>query len=59
MPDPRDMLTEETPESPQDFKKRQLTEVGGTVQADATPRVLTETLPVTEDEDEEPTTLLG
>jgi len=59
MPDPRDMLTEETPESPQDFQKRQLTEVGGRVQADPTPRVLTETLPVDEDEDERPKTLLG
>jgi hypothetical protein len=59
MTDPRDMLTEETPENPADFRKRQLTEVGGTTHVEATPRVLTETLPVTEDEDEEPRTLLG
>ena len=60
MADPRDMLTEETPESPQDFQKRQLTEVGGRIQADSTPRVLTETLPVEEDEEEDkPATLLG
>ncbi len=60
MPDQRDMLTEETPESPSDFQKRQLTEVGGVTQAASDPRILTETLPVTEDEDEdEPKTLLG
>jgi hypothetical protein len=57
MSDPRETLTEETPESPEDFKKRQLTEVGGTVQADPKPRVLTEELP--EEEDEDPETLLG
>jgi hypothetical protein len=53
------MLTEEIPESPKDFQQRQLTEVGGTVQADSSPRVLTETLPVDEDEEEGPETLLG
>jgi len=57
MTDPRDMLTEETPESPEDFKKRQLTEVGGTTQADPKPRVLTEDLP--EEEEPGPETLLG
>jgi len=57
MPDPRDMLTEETPESPADFKQRQLTEVGGSVQHAPQPKVLTEDLP--EEEDEAPKTLNG
>jgi len=57
MSDTRKVLTEETPESHQDFQKRQLTEVGGTIQHDPKPRVLTEDLP--EDEDEAPQTLNG
>ena len=58
MTDPRKMLTEETPESRQDFQKRQLTEVGGTIQHDPQPKILTEDLP----EDEEtsgPQDLMG
>jgi len=57
MPDPRDMLTEETPESPADFKQRQLTEVGGVAQHAPQPKVLTEDLP--EEEDDAPQTLTG
>ena len=57
MTDPRKMLTEETPESPEDFKKRQLTEVGGAIQHNPQQRVLTEDLP--EDEETGPTTLTG
>jgi hypothetical protein len=57
MTDPRKTLTEEIPENPQDFKDRQLTEVGGQIQADAKP--LTEVLPIEEDQDEGPRTLLG
>jgi len=57
MTDPRKSLTEEIPESPQDFKDRQLTEVGGEIQASA--KKLTEDLPITEDEDDAPKTLLG
>jgi len=49
MTDPRKTLTEEIPETPEDFKSRQLTEVGGQVKAD--PSVITETLPLEEDED--------
>ncbi len=59
MTDPRKSLTEEIPESPEDFKDRQLTEVGGKIQASG--EKLTEDLPITEDEDEDdsPKTLLG
>jgi len=57
MSDPQNMLTEETPESPADFKQRQLTEVGGSAQHAPQPRVLTEDLP--EEEDEAPRTLNG
>lgn len=49
MPDPRKNLTEETPETPQDFKDRQLTEVDGEIVADR--REITEDLPQEEDED--------
>jgi hypothetical protein len=49
MTDPRKSLTEETPESPQDFSDRQLTEVDGEIKADRQP--LTEDLPQEEDED--------
>ena len=58
MTDPRDLLTEETPESAQDLNKLQLTEVGGRTQVSSNSRILTVTLPTME-EDEEPTTLLG
>lgn len=57
MTDPRDLLTEEVPESPEDFKKRQLTEVGGETRTNPGQRVLTEDLP--EDEEEGPQTLNG
>jgi hypothetical protein len=57
MTDPRDLLTEETPESPQDFKKRQLTEVGGEIRNAPAQRVLTEDLP--EEEEPGPQTLTG
>lgn len=57
MSDPRKVLTEETPESHQDFQKRQLTEVGGSIQHNPEPRVLTEDLP--EDEEVGPQTLMG
>ena len=57
MTEPRKILTEETPESPQDFSARQLTEVGGVTQHSPQARVLTEDLP--EDEDAGPSTLLG
>jgi hypothetical protein len=50
MTDPRKTLTEEIPENPEDFKSRQLTEVDGKIKAD--PSVITETLPLEEDEDE-------
>lgn len=59
MNDPRKILTEETPESQQDFNRRDLTEVGGHVQAQPKPQTLTETLPIEEDEDQQPRTLLG
>lgn len=61
MTDPRKSLTEEIPETPQDFQDRQLTEVGGEIAAKP-PQPLTETIPVEEDEDEEEDgrrTLLG
>jgi hypothetical protein len=45
MSDSRDVLTEETPETKDDFKKRRLTEVGGTTKAASEQRVLTEDLP--------------
>lgn len=57
MTEPRKILTEETPESAEDFKKRQLTEVGGEIRHDPGQRVLTEDLP--EDEEEGPKTLNG
>jgi hypothetical protein len=57
MSNPRDLLTEEVPESPQDFKKRELTEVGGEIRHDPSQRVLTEDLP--EDEEKGPQTLTG
>jgi hypothetical protein len=41
----RENLTEETPESPEDFRKRQLTEVGGATKHNPQKRVLTEDLP--------------
>jgi len=56
MTDPRKTLTEEIPENPADFQDRQLTEVGGKIKADA---VITETLPIDEDEDELQQLLLG
>ena len=49
MTDPRKQLTEEIPETPQDFQDRQLTEVDGKTKA---VKPLTETLPMEEDEDE-------
>lgn len=49
MPDPRKQLTEEIPETPEDFKNRQLTEVGGEIKADR--QQITEDLPQEEDED--------
>lgn len=57
MSDPREILTEEVPESPEDFKKRQLTEVGGAVQHAPRTRVLTEDDP--EEEEEALQTLTG
>lgn len=57
MTDPREILTEETPESREDFKQRQLTEVGGAIQHNPSPRVLTEDLP--EDEEDGPQNLNG
>lgn len=59
MTEPKKMLTEEQPESPQDYSGRQLTEVGGATQASQPQRILTETLPTDEDEDSQPQTLLG
>ena len=59
MNDPRKILTEETPEPQQDFSRRDLTEVGGQTQACPKPQTLTETLPIEEDEDQQPRTLLG
>lgn len=55
MTDPkRKMLTEEMPESPQDFERRQLTEVNGQIQVAPSPRrYLTEDLPQEEDLQEE------
>jgi len=61
MTDPRKQLTEEIPETPQDFQDRQLTEVDGKTKA-VPGKPLTETLPMEEDEDEDedgPRTLLG
>jgi hypothetical protein len=49
MNDPRKTLTEEIPETPQDFQDRQLTEVGGQTKA---PKPLTETIPIEEDEED-------
>jgi hypothetical protein len=57
MTDPRENLTEETPETAEDFKKRRLTEVGGTIKSAPQQRVLTEELP--EEEPPRPSTLLG
>jgi len=59
MTDPRKALTEEIPETPEDFEDRQLTEVGGEIKADR--RAITEDLPQEEDEDDAPgrKTLLG
>ncbi len=45
MSDERETLTEETPETQADFKKRRLTEVGGTTKAANEKRLLTEDLP--------------
>lgn len=57
MNDPRQMLTEETPESPKDFASRRLTEIDGAIQHSPQTRVLTEDLP--EDEEDAPRTLMG
>jgi hypothetical protein len=58
MTDPRKQLTEEIPETPEDFKNRQLTEVGGEIKADRS--TITEDLPQEEDEEAgERKTLLG
>jgi hypothetical protein len=57
MTDPRQILTEENPESKQDFQQRQLTEVGGVVRSAPTPQVLTEDLP--EEEEVGPQNLNG
>lgn len=57
MTDPREVLTEETPETKEDFQKRRLTEVGGQTKASNPKRVLTEDLP--EDEQPRSGTLLG
>lgn len=58
MTDPRKQLTEEIPETPEDFKNRQLTEVGGEIKADRS--TITEDLPQEEDEEGgERKTLLG
>ena len=57
MTDPRKTLTEEIPETPKDFQDRQLTEVGGAIQADRKP--LTEELPQEEDESGGRNVLLG
>lgn len=57
MSDPREVLTEETPESKDDFKKRRLTEVGGLTKVANEKRVLTEDLP--EEEQPRSGTLLG
>jgi hypothetical protein len=57
MTDPRKTLTEEIPENPTDFSDRNLTEVDGQIKASA--KTLTEDLPITEDEDDQPETLLG
>lgn len=59
MADPREMLTEEQPESPKDFDKRHLTEVGGQTKADPKQKALIEDLPQEEDEDEQPGLLFG
>jgi len=50
MTDPRKTLTEETPENQKDFADRGLTEVKGQIKAD--PSVITETLPIEEDEED-------
>jgi len=50
MTDPRQILTEENPESKQDFQKRQLTEVGGVMQSAPATQILTEDLPEEEEE---------
>jgi hypothetical protein len=50
MSDERETLTEETPETKDDFKKRRLTEVGGATKAANEKRLLTEDLP----EEEQP-----
>jgi len=57
--DPKKMLTEETPETTQDYASRNLTEVGGETQVSKPQRVLTEDLPQEEDEDENPKNLQG
>jgi hypothetical protein len=57
MTDPRKTLTEEIPETPEDFSDRRLTEVDGQIKASA--KTLTEDLPIAEDEDDQPKTLLG
>ena len=57
MTEPREMLTEETPESPEDFRQRQLTELNGATRLRAQQKVLTEDLP--EEEQIGPSTLLG
>lgn len=49
--DPRKTLTEEVPESPADFRDRNLTEIDGKITV-APARVLTE-VPFDEDEEEE------
>ena len=59
MSDPREILTEETPESPEDFKKRQLTEVGGAVQHDPRQMLLFEDDPDEEKDKQTPQTLMG
>lgn len=55
---PKKLLTEENPETPQDFQRRQITEVGGAIQISNPQRVLTE-VPMEEDEEQGPQTLLG
>lgn len=56
MPDPRESLTEEMPESPRDYKARRLVEIDGVIQLDK--QALTEDLPQ-EEESSGPQTLLG
>ena len=55
--DNRKNLTEETPETQQDFNKRNLTEVGGEIRVAQPQRVLTEDLP--EEDEPTPKTLEG